>query len=81
MFLYRDEYYISRKLGGASENTTANESERRKLMETKNRLEKVLGISEFIVSKNRKSPTDTIHLLFQAETTTFQNLAHHPMAV
>jgi replicative DNA helicase len=42
-------------------------------MEAKERLEKIRGITELLVSKNRKGPTDTIKLLFHGQTTTFHN--------
>lgn len=74
MFLYREEYYLSRALGGASESEASSDAERRKLMEAKDRLEKMRGITELIVSKNRKGPTDTVRLLFQSETTSFHSL-------
>jgi replicative DNA helicase len=75
MFLYREEYYLSRALGGASESDASTDAERRKLSEAKDRLEKMRGITELIVSKNRKGPTDTVRLLFKAETTCFHSLA------
>jgi replicative DNA helicase len=74
-FLYRDEYYISRELGGASETDAATDADRRKVSELKDRLSKMRGLAELIVSKNRKGPTDTVRLLFQAETTCFHNFA------
>lgn len=74
-FLYREEYYLSRALGGASESDASNDAERRKLTEMKDRLDKSRGVTELIVSKNRKGPTDTVRLLFQAETTSFHSFA------
>lgn len=74
-FLYREEYYLSRALGGASESDASNDAERRKLIEMKDRLERSRGVTELIVSKNRKGPTDTVRLLFQAETTSFHSFA------
>jgi replicative DNA helicase len=75
MFLYREDYYIERALGGASESDAANDAERRKLIEMKDRLEKSRGVTECIISKNRKGPTDTVRLLFKPKTTTFHSLA------
>lgn len=74
-FLYREEYYLSRALGGTTESDTSSDAERRKLADSKDRLERMRGITELIISKNRKGPTDTIRLFFQAETTTFQSFA------
>ncbi|WP_414463372.1 replicative DNA helicase [Hyphomicrobium sp. DY-1] len=72
-FLYRDDYYISRALGGASETDLSSDADRRKVMEMKDRLEKARGITELIISKNRKGPTDTVRLLFTPETTSFSS--------
>ncbi len=72
-FLYRDEYYISRALGGASESDAATDADRRKILEMKDRLAKSKGIAELIVSKNRKGPTDAVRLLFEEKTTTFHS--------
>ena len=69
MFLYREDYYLSRQLGAGDEPGNA------KMMEMKDRLEKLRGVTELIVSKNRKGPTDTVRLLFHPQTTTFHNYA------
>lgn len=73
MFLYREEYYLSRQIGGADENNAANDNDKKKIMEAKARLDKIKGITELIVSKNRKGATDTVRLLFHPQTTTFHN--------
>lgn len=72
-FLYREDFYLSRQLGAGTEEVTGNEQERRKVMELKERLEKAKGLTELIIAKNRKGPTDTVRLLFTPETTTFHN--------
>lgn len=77
-FLYRDEYYTARQVGGATEETAGNDADRRRIMDLKDRLEKSKGLAELIIAKNRKGPTDTINLLFRAETTTFQSRRHQP---
>lgn len=66
LFLYREEYYLSRQLG-------ADDAQDEKTMELKNKLEQSRGKTEVLVSKNRKGPTGTITLLFHGETTTFHN--------
>ncbi|MFZ2587168.1 MAG: replicative DNA helicase [Alphaproteobacteria bacterium] len=69
-FLYREEYYLSRQLGAGD--TLDGD---KKVLEMKDRLEKVRGVTELIVSKNRKGPTDTVKLLFHGATTTFHSFS------
>lgn len=71
MFLYREEYYLSRQLGGASEEKAGGDQERRRIIELKEQIKRNKGVTELIVAKNRKGPTDCINLLFHPETTTF----------
>ncbi|PZP40033.1 MAG: replicative DNA helicase [Pseudomonas fluorescens] len=68
VFLYREEYYLSRQLG-------AEESMDEKTMQLKDKLEQVRGKTEVLFSKNRKGPTGVVTLMFHGETTTFHNLA------
>jgi replicative DNA helicase len=70
MFLYREEYYLSRQLG-------AEESMDEKTMKMKEKLEQVRGKTEVLISKNRKGPTGVATLLFHPETTTFHNMVNH----
>ncbi|MBI1309188.1 MAG: replicative DNA helicase [Proteobacteria bacterium] len=70
MFIYREEYYLSRQLG-------ADDSMDEKTMKMKEKLEQVRGKTELLISKNRKGPTGTVTLLFHPETTTFHNYAGH----
>jgi replicative DNA helicase len=79
-FLYREEYYLSKQLGAADETMAANDKERQALAEAKDRLDRVRGITELLVSKNRKGPTDTIRLLFKGETTTFMDYSPRSLA-
>jgi replicative DNA helicase len=73
MLLYREDYYLSRALGGQDEQDTVSVSDRSKLADARVRLEAVRGITEVLVSKNRKGPTDTVKLRFDGATTTFAN--------
>lgn len=73
LMLYRAEYYLSRALGAGDSAGAANDVERKRIAETQQQLEAVRGITELIVAKNRKGPTDTVKLLFDGATTTFQN--------
>jgi replicative DNA helicase len=66
MFLYREDYYLSRQVGAGDEVDA-------KAAETRDRLQKLRGVTELIVSKNRKGPTDTVRLLFRPQTTTFHD--------
>lgn len=68
VFIYREEYYLSRQLG-------AEESMDEKTMKMKEKLEQVRGRAEILFSKNRKGPTGTVTLMFHGETTTFHNMA------
>lgn len=72
-FLYREEYYLSRQLGAGD--TLDGD---KKMLEMKDKLEKVRGITELIISKNRKGPTDTIKLMFHGATTTFHSFSGRP---
>lgn len=73
LMLYREEYYISRALGVANDNERGSEAAQKKMWEAKERLEQVRGITELLVSKNRRGPTDAIKLMFDGATTTFRN--------
>lgn len=76
-FLFRPEYYLKQQLGGASESAASTDADRKKTIELADKLERTKGITELIIAKNRKGPTDIVNLLFQAETTTFRSLARH----
>lgn len=70
MFIYRDEYYLkllqekSKKGRGPKSEETDFEAE----------LEKVKGVAEIIIAKNRHGATGVAKLRFVSEITTFQNL-------
>ncbi|NBX86814.1 MAG: replicative DNA helicase [Proteobacteria bacterium] len=73
MFIYREEYYLSRQLG-------SEESMDEKTMKMKEKLENVRGKAEILISKNRKGPTGVVNLMFHPETTTFHNFAKQAYA-
>ena len=77
MFLYREEYYLSKQLGAGPEGES-DPKRQEEAMKMKDRLEKSRGVTELIVSKNRKGPTDTVRLLFHAQTTTFHAFSGRP---
>ena len=66
VFLYREEYYLSRQLG-------ADEAMDDKTQKLREQLEQSKGKCEVLISKNRKGPTGVVTLLFHGETTTFHN--------
>ena len=66
MFIYREEYYLTRKepRPGTSEHITWQEE-----------MNKVVGIAEVIIGKQRHGPTGIVELQFEASLTKFHNLA------
>ncbi|MCV0371916.1 replicative DNA helicase, partial [Filomicrobium sp.] len=72
-FLFREDYYLSRVVGAGDD--TGSEMDCRKLAEAQDRLDAVRGVTELLVSKNRKGPIGTIKLLFDGGTTTFRDYA------
>jgi replicative DNA helicase len=66
MFIYREEYYLQRKepRPGTAEH-----------IEWQDTMNKVLGIAEVIIGKQRHGPTGVVQLQFEAQLTKFQNLA------
>ena len=71
MFIFREEYYKGRepKIG---ENETQDKFNARH-EEWKDYMEKIHGIAEVIIEKQRHGPTGTVKLQFQAEITKFGN--------
>ena len=65
MFIYREEYYLSRKepRAGTPEH-----------FEWQEEMEKATGITDIIIGKQRHGPTGTVHLQFDAKLTRFSNL-------
>jgi replicative DNA helicase len=71
MFIFREEYYLSREPSRRPDEAEGKFSER--YQEWRERLEKVHGLGEIIVAKQRHGPIGTIKLHFDAETTKFDN--------
>lgn len=66
LFIYREEYY----LGKAQPREATTE-----FFEWQENMEKVMGLAEVIIAKQRHGPTGTIPLQFKAEFTRFMDLA------
>ncbi|MGC6471303.1 MAG: replicative DNA helicase [Parvibaculales bacterium] len=66
MFVYREEYYVLKEepQDGTEEHMIWQE-----------KMEKVHGIAELIIGKNRHGPVDNIKLSFDAKVTRFRDLA------
>ena len=72
LMLYRAEYYLKNALG-AEGTAASSDAERKRMAEARAQLEAERGVTEVIVAKNRKGPTDMVKLLFDGGTTTFRN--------
>jgi replicative DNA helicase len=67
LFIYREEYYLSRK------EPRPNTQE---FFTWQEEMAKIEGIAEVIIGKQRHGPTGTIKLQFEAALTKFQNLVN-----
>ncbi len=67
MFIYREEYYLSRKIPATDE---------KKLLEWQEKMEKVENIAEIIIAKQRNGPVGNFSLRYDNKTTAFDNLGN-----
>lgn len=67
MFLFREEYYITKEMGSNPD------SEEYKAGLAKLEEGNLRGITELLISKNRKGPTSAIELMFDGATSSFKN--------
>jgi len=67
MFVYREEYY--------KEQQKPDESDDKKFTEWSETMERIQGLAEVIVSKQRHGPTGTVRLHFSKATTRFTDEA------
>ncbi|MBV8119214.1 MAG: replicative DNA helicase [Alphaproteobacteria bacterium] len=73
MFIYRQEYYDGREPAKHPGEDAAKYNDR--YAQWREELEKIHGLAEIIVAKQRHGPIGSIKLHFDAETTKFDNLA------
>ncbi len=66
MFIYRDEYYLGRK--EPAPNTPEH-------IKWQDEMDRVIGLAEVIIGKQRHGPTGTVRLQFEGRLTKFHNLA------
>jgi replicative DNA helicase len=73
MFIFREEYYKSRQPLRGTEET--DETWKKRYKEWQSEYEKVYGIGEIIIAKQRHGPIGTVKLRFDAQTTKFDDFA------
>lgn len=67
MFIYREEYYLMRK--------QPREEEAAEFEKWQERMEEVRNLTDVIISKQRNGPVGGVKLMFDSNTTMFQNYA------
>lgn len=67
LFVYRDEYYLSRE--------EPDEADFNEHAKWKERMDRSSGKAEVIIAKHRHAPTGIVELSFQSDLTRFSNLA------
>jgi len=67
MFVYRESYYLGRAEPDTSDSV--------KHMEWQEKMDRVAGMAEVIIGKQRHGPIGTVKLSFHEDTTRFGNLA------
>lgn len=72
MFIFRQEYYESRR-----EPMEGDENYAEKKAKHEEKMEKIRNIAEIIIGKQRHGPIGTVRALFDAEHTAFKDLEFH----
>jgi replicative DNA helicase len=67
MFIYREEYYLSRQM--------PSESDDKKMQAWQMDMDRAMNVAEVIVAKHRNGPIGNVRLRFDASLTQFSNLA------
>jgi replicative DNA helicase len=72
MFIYRDEYYLSRSMPDMGDH--------QKFSEWQSKMDRSMNVAEVIVGKQRHGPIGTVRMHFAAHVTRFSDLdqAHSP---
>ncbi len=74
MFIYRDEYYMARKM--------PNGTDKQKYDEWQAEMAKVKNIAEILIAKQRNGPVGNVSLMFDSKTTAFKDLdTMHSMVI
>lgn len=68
MFVYREEYYLMRKM--------PREEETEKFMAWQGEMDKVHGLADIILSKHRHGPIGNVTVAFKADQARFHDLEH-----
>ena len=74
MFIYRDEYYLTREEPKRRDSETSDHFNQR-FEDWRQRCEQNYGKAEVIVAKQRHGPTGIVRLAFEGQFTKFGNLA------
>ncbi len=72
MFIYRDEYYLGRKM--------PTNSDQEEFLKWEAQMESVRNVADVLVAKQRNGPVDNIRLYFDSATNEFGNLSANRIA-